>query len=412
MEPSLDLRTQLDVVDFPTTLKSFPKILTLIPKPLMQSKSKISWDTKWVGKISFAKKLFMNAFYFDSKMSVYMPSIQWVQSTSGQPVTNASPSSTQAKEWPPLLPDWPIFKNSKAQLTAKIDHLRWNEINLTQVQSQTQLENETLQSKVSAQQAPGNFELNLKIPLNMAGPNLEFEAKIKQISINPLVKMFSQSFKDYVSSGALTGDFKGTTSLPGSPSFLERIQLNSQFQIQNAKISFPLDQLIFEKLKSFPQILLGELKPWQPPPTPVEIHSVAMVKQAQVHLDKFNLKSGNSFEVVGNGQIRITDLLTQMELNAFLSQVPFGGSMREANSDSLGRVIVPVTFQGPLSQLSAQIGVNAIQTMVKNTAQLETKKAQSRAKNALDTEVKKATGQYQKEMEKRLEDFKNKVLGN
>jgi hypothetical protein len=106
------------------------------------------------------------------------------------------------------------------------------------------------------------------------------------------------------------------------------------------------------------------------------------------------------------------DLAVNLHGFAYLAETPIGGSLRAANSDKLGRLIVPIKISGTLKSPSFEIAENAITEMAKKALTLEAGKLQ----NTLKQEANKILDQKKNEATKGAvdavkEELKKRGLG-
>ena len=95
--------------------------------------------------------------------------------------------------------------------------------------------------------------------------------------------------------------------------------------------------------------------------------------------------------------------------SAFLAQAPVSGSIREANSDTQGRLEFPLTVTGKANAPELNLMSETIERMIQKTAQNEGQKAKKQIQSQAEQEAKKKANEikqnFQQDPKKALQNL-------
>ncbi|MBK7893076.1 MAG: hypothetical protein IPJ84_20135 [Bdellovibrionales bacterium] len=180
---------------------------------------------------------------------------------------------------------------------------------------------------------------------------------------------------------------------------IKNTEADGSFLTKGSRFSSrPLAQLaretLEEKIKGLPGFeiwgkpYLQEKQPTPPQNLLADIRSQFSLKSSVLSLAQLIAVTPEQDELTLKGAVD-SALNANLTGEARLKSVNIGGSFREANSDLKGRLVVPLTFKGPLTSPSTDIAADALAGMAKKTADLETKKLKKAVTSSIKKEVEK-----------------------
>jgi hypothetical protein len=247
----------------------------------------------------------------------------------------------------------------------------------------------------------------LNLPRNkMEDLKFAMKADYKSINLSALAEFANPQWKTVVA-----GLASGEITMSGRPFSKSPIADNAvasgTLSVKQASFSTaPIDQMVTQKLYDFPAIakLMGQ-KPKLPSSNiNLLLNSNFSYADGRMNLKSFTALSPEKNELNLNGWVQ-KDFKIDMNGIAHLADTPIGGSFRQANSDSSGRLVVPIHVTGSLKEPSLSIAEDVIAEMTKKTVALEANKlkntVQQQATKAIDQKKKEAVDAVKAELKKR-----------
>lgn len=177
-----------------------------------------------------------------------------------------------------------------------------------------------------------------------------------------------------------------------SEKLLEEVAASGKAEIKNGFVSTAsIDGLVNAKLSGIPGV--GDKAKINSGGLASEMRTDFSYAQAVATLKNFLAVTPKKDEVSLNGTMTLA-FDCDMAGEARLVSAPVQGSVRAANSDAQGRLVVPIRFRGNLKSPSVDIASETIQAMLTKTAAFEANKLKDKAisegKKKLEDEAKKA----------------------
>ena len=298
----------------------------------------------------------------------------------------------------PMLPPWPVARTAVVTSLVSIKQLSCKGVEVTGINWAGRLNKGLLTGSVKIQKVfDGKLVVrNLKTNLSEAQPNTEASVKIDGVDVNQAMTWFSPTWKDMIK-----GRLYGTSQLfaPDSsrPDFLENTRLQGSTEVRNAFIStLQLDQMINQAIAKIPGLEKKEAV--NSKGVAATVTADYLFEKSVMNLKKFTFLSPDKNEINATGTVDINKN-AKISGIAYLATAPIGGSIKAANSDSQGRLVLPFELNGNLMSPSVSFAEKTLEKLAENTAKKELDNLKSRAQE-----------QGKKELEKKFEELKKKGL--
>jgi hypothetical protein len=308
--------------------------------------------------------------------------------------------------------NWPIFAKSNLVFDLQLETMTLKSRALKKLNVLATLADGNLKGTGSVENAFGgpikllSFSM-LNLPRNkMEDLKFAMKADYKSINLSALAEFANPQWKTVVA-----GLASGEITMSGRPFSKSPIADNAvasgTLSVKQASFSTaPIDQMVTQKLYDFPAIakLMGQ-KPKLPSSNiNLLLNSNFSYADGRMNLKSFTALSPEKNELNLNGWVQ-KDFKIDMNGIAHLADTPIGGSFRQANSDSSGRLVVPIHVTGSLKEPSLSIAEDVIAEMTKKTVALEANKlkntVQQQATKAIDQKKKEAVDAVKAELKKR-----------
>jgi len=333
----------------------------------------------------------------------YLPHFQWKSAPSRQQDTPILQGETTAPQ--PLLPPWPILENLDLQLGAKIQTLDYEDIQLKSLDFKGRIYHGLLNAKMDIGKVFGatlTFE-KLRIPLNQALPRTDVSFVWGHLNTQAAFNWAFPQWKDLLS-GESSGNMELSLRHPKDKDFL-RSEAQGELKIKNGFIkTLKFDDMVNEKLSKIPGV--GNSKKVSTKGVAADIYSQFSFKDSMLRLKALDSVTPEKNEMKLRGWVRANKSMDLVG-TVWLTNAPVGGSFHAANSDSQGRLSVPVRFQGDVTNPSLEIAQQTIQQMLSKTATYEAEKLKAKAKN----EIQKALEEKKKSLQEDLTKGLKNILG-
>lgn len=360
--------------------------------------------------------------------------------------STVSASTTQAS-LEPLLPSWPIVKNSDLNFNVRIAKLRRPTL-------QSSENPEARDLSVSGIQASGQYlgekrrplsnlpagHLNLtaqiqnlfdgkwdvkraRVDLRSARLPIEAEAEVRGTDLQAMLGFASPDFGKLIS-GKMDALFRAQvpnvrrepheTPKAYAQRLLQSTELKTHSRIRQGFISTQsLDQLINEKLSSLPGLGTGKKLASKGVASDLELklRLNSEQKSGKAFVDRLISTTPEKNEVTLQGELDfstdVKQIRARLQGEARLAQAEVGGAIAEANRDSQGRLVIPLSLNGPLTQLNVDIAQQAVQKMLERAAQAEGQKLKRQVEGRAQEQIQRT----REEAEKKIQDEIKKRLG-
>ncbi len=298
----------------------------------------------------------------------------------------------------PMLPPWPIARNAVVTSKVLIKQLSCKGVDASGVAWTGVLNKGSLTGAVVIQKVfDGKLEVrSLKTNLSEAQPDTEATVKTDGLDVNQAMTWFSPSWKDMVK-GRLFGTSHFFAADSTRPDFLDKTRVRGEVEIRNAYIStLQLDQMINQALAKIPG--LGKKEVINSKGVAATVTLDYEFAKSVMNLKKFTFLSPEKNEITALGTVDVNKN-AKISGVAYLATAPVGGSIKAANSDSQGRLVLPFELNGNLMNPSVSFAEKTLEKLAENTAKKE-----------LDNLKVRAQQQGKKQLEKKFEELKKNGL--
>lgn len=335
------------------------------------------------------------------------------QPTPATSLATKSTASGPGAPLEPLLPDWPVLRNSEFKTDIRVVSLQFNELPIQNIHATNTISRGVLAGSVRVGKIFGGEILlsDLRTDLKQTQPDIALQTRFRTIDANAAMTWISKDWKDLVK-GSASGQVSANLAHPSRPDFVERAKAAGDVTITNAFVStMQLDQLANDALARIPGLsatALGGNK----------INSKGVAADArlafewsnnQAQIKNFVFLTPENNQISASGTVNLNKNI-HLTGTAFLATAPVKGSVREANSDAAGRFMIPIEIKGNLLRPQASFAQASVEGVLKNTANLEIKKAQGKLNERLEQEKKKVEKKAQDEVKKLGEKLKQEGL--
>ncbi len=315
----------------------------------------------------------------------------------------ANESETSPEKAPPqaILPDWPIVKSLGLAMDLKLGKLAFNDLNVSGIKWQGKIAQGILTGNGQIQEIfGGKVDIaKSRISLTDVAPSTEISTQIQNLDLAKALTWATPQWKDLVR-GLATGTAEMNIAHPSRKDFVEKTSVKGNLKIANGYLStLPFDQFINKKLATIPMV--GNKASVNTKGTAMNMDSIFDFSVGQLKLKSLHLLTPEKNELQASGWVK-TDKTMDLRGQVFLADAPVQGSVREANSDSTGRLVLPVHFSGGVFSPELGITDETIKQIMIKTANLEADKAKSRAKNEIQKQIDLQKNKLQDEAKQHL----------
>lgn len=311
---------------------------------------------------------------------------------------------TPAKDPKDAMLRWPVVAKSKLVFDVQIESIAVKTTNLKNVAVLANLQNGSLRGSMSLANIFGgpakitSFAL-LDLP-KKAFKDIKASAagNFQAINLALFAEFLSPQWKDLVA-GMATGGFLFSGFPFHTTSLADNAVASGAISVRQGRLStMSFDSLVNQKLTENPEVakLLGLKPKVATGGASFDVSTAYAFAKGRMNLKGLRMISPEKNEIALDGWMQ-KDLMADLKGFAYLSETPVGGSFRAANSDKLGRLIVPIRITGSLKSPSLDIAGDAIKEMTKKAVSAEVGKFKETAK---------------KEVEKVIEEKKKEATGN
>jgi hypothetical protein len=295
----------------------------------------------------------------------------------------------------PLLPNWPVLKNSNVKISALIDTVHFNDL----IMKNVKVDGDYQSGKISGNGSIGKvfdgtlnvskaifdgFAATQKIPFSVAGSNL---------GIKEFLLWLLPEYKESAG-GRLSFQSEGLVNFPLGEDKIASVNAKGQLQTRDAVFStVDVNKMIREKIQQMPA--LQKMLSLKDGDAKLSIASQYGLKDSEFSFANLIVKSSDGNELSGSGRFKTT------KNNSFKMSAKIANPKVQTDCktilDSQGRL--PLTG----------IEVNAFEWT--NSTEILTKIAGELAGCEIKKEVQKAGNNLKKDLQKKLDEGLKKFLG-
>lgn len=349
----------------------------------------LSTDMDLNGIYDFKKGITQSALTLSGNVQAHLKNYVYLSPKTQMDGTQSTGKNKISETKPePILPDWPILRTSRIASQLQVDEIHYNDLLISGVSWKGQLNQGNLQGKASVMRVfDGSIQVNsLATSLIQAQPTTVAVAQMRNLNIGHAVNWALPDWKDQIA-GIATGTSDMVIPHPSRADFLKTLKAKGQLQVQNAKLSsLKFQQLAKDKLSKIPGV--GNKANVPMDDLLADVSTNYNLQEARLNLINFDMKTPAHDELRAEGWIGLDK---QVDLNgtAYLANAPVSGSVREANSDASGRLILPLKIRGNIMQPEVAFAEETIKQLIANTAKLEGKKLTQKIQQQGSDAIKK-----------------------
>ncbi len=314
-------------------------------------------------------------------------------------VVASPPTGTNAPAPQPLIPPWPILTDSILKTDVSIGKLKFKDLLIEGIDWKGNFARGVLAGQMGIKKFfKGSVTIpRVRLSLKEAAPTTQVEVLWSEVDSGKAFDWFLPNWKGMFQ-GVSGGTMNMTLLHPSNPKLLRESLASGKVNLRNAFFStFKLDEMVNAKLSQIPG--LGSKAKVSTKGVSGTLNVDFEYVQELLRFSKLEFSTPEKNALSAVGWIK-TDKSLSIKGNAYIVNPPVQGSVRAANSDGQGRLVVPVEFEGFLMEPKLNIAEAAIKGMLTKTAEYEGRRLKGEAKKALDGEVNKAKKKVQDELTK------------
>lgn len=382
-------------------LYEFLPVLAAVKKTV--GGAKLQSDIKFVGEITPSTPM-QSTLAVSGNIRADIPSLIFGDTKDSTKVAESGGKSAPVSAKLPEFLSTPLFRKASLRIDSTIASVQLSDIKAERVTAGVMIANNTVTSQAHIGSVFGG-ELNIKdlkvtnidpaYPLLLVATGTATGARL---SLKNIAEWMKPEYANDVS-GTLDASARFSIRPYATGTIVANTEADGSFLTKGTRFSArPLAQLaretLEEKIKGLPGFelwgkpYLQEKQPAASQNLLADIRSQFSLKSGVLSLPQLVVLTSEQDELVLKGNVD-SALNSNLAGEARLKSVNIGGSFREANSDLKGRLVVPLSFKGPLTSPSTDIAADALATMAKRTADLESKKLKKTVTNSVKKEIEK-----------------------
>jgi hypothetical protein len=322
------------------------------------------------------------------------------QASGGQAPTGSQPKTG-------LAPSWPILKNLNLLLSAKLETLIFNDLQVSGIDSTIKIAGGMIQGSAKVRQIfSGSINADsFSIPLFIIEPTTKAHLSVSSMALEQALTWATPQWRD-LAKGRISATLLMNIAYPSRADFIDATTIQGDAKITNGYLStLQFDKYINEKLSKLPGI--GNSSQVKSGGANANIDSVFDFNKSVLNFKTLHVFTPDRNELKVSGYVKV-DKHIDLQGNAYIANAPVSGPVMEANSDSTGRFILPVHFTGLVTNPELNITQETLQKIASNTAGNETKKLKAQLQGRAQQEIKK----QQDSLKNQLQDEAKKKLQN
>ena len=295
---------------------------------------------------------------------------------------------------------WPIVANSSLVFDIQIDSVAMKASEIKSLKALATLDKGNLNGHASLGSVFGGsaqiskFSVNEISKLQRNELTLNSSLAFASIGLSPMADFFDPQWKSLVG-GRSTGALSFSVKPLSETSLIDTLTAAGKIAVKQGHFStVSFDQLLNKKLAEIPIVakLMGSEPKIATKGVSLALNSDFALAKGRLNLKNLQALSPEKNEMRVAGWMQ-TDMRVDLQGEIFLADTPIGGSFRQANSDKMGRLVVPVHITGTLKEPGLAIAEATVREMTQKTVDLEARKLkttiQEKAGQAIKEELKK-----------------------
>jgi hypothetical protein len=305
----------------------------------------------------------------------------------GKPVATAPQS---------ILPHWPIMQTMKFQARVKLQNVDYNNLQISGVDLNLNINHGALTGIVSVQKIFGGFISADKIQMALLTPlaPLATQVTIRNLDIAEALAYGAPKWKD-AAKGMASGLIDMHVASHESKDFIGETSAAGHLQIKNGFLStVSFDQYLNEKLSSIPG--LGSKKVVNTKGTAMEVSTIFDFNHSILNIKTLDAVTPEKNELNVAGIIKVDQSL-DLKGKVWLGPSTLSGDIVKCNADSSGRMVIPVHVSGTATKPEYNLVEGTAQQLIAQMASCQANKLKS---------------QFQDQIQNRVQDEAKKSLQN
>ncbi|MGE3682598.1 MAG: hypothetical protein AB7G93_12805 [Bdellovibrionales bacterium] len=392
LQPELDLRVRLQPLNLQALRSFLPAYRELIPG------GEVKGDVRLNGQIPTAKPWFEWPLVAQGQVQVQIPEYEVGQPAKKASAAGAPPPGTATPESPgaaseAFLPEAPLTKKSRLQVQAQVGKVKMPGLVLLRVSTKGMLAGGSYRGDVTVDQVLGGRVQvrELEIPLLERRPRLAGSATWSQIDVRQALEFFKPELKG-LAEGKSSGQANFTTLMPSDTEFFKRLQANGETEFNPVTLNFVnIGKMINEIIAKVPAVKISPVK-MDP------LHGQAKVRFAlaeeRVELPSVHAQDVSGSELQVGGNVALADMNADLRGEFRWAKPQVKGCLLEGNSDTEGRMVIPIAIKGQLTSPSYSLLSDTASKLAAKALECESKKLVDKVKKEgaekLGKEVDKA----------------------
>ncbi len=358
------------------------------------------------GQYDFAMGIEKSPLNMKGKVSLFLDEVVSTPKAPPAPVKAGSTSIATPTSSEPFLSPWPIYKNSNIQIVSNIKNIKYGDLYIRGVNTTHSFIGGRLLSSGTIQSLFGGRLQLQSSSYNMIerAPTLDFSGRAENLQIGQAVTWVSPAWKDLVR-GSANGSFQFTIVHPSVMDYLKLSKGVGAAEIKNGFLStLSFDQMANEKISKIPGLSSRSDIKLNSKGATGDMSALFTLSDGKINFSKFVVLTPEKNEMRAKGWLDLNKTL-DMSADIYLSDPPVRGSVREANSDPTGRLMLPIKISGNIFSPSIDVTNDTIKVLLEKTARLEAAKLQKKASQEIQKQGQKLGNDLKKEAEKKLKDL-------
>ncbi|MCB0367363.1 MAG: hypothetical protein H6624_03300 [Bdellovibrionaceae bacterium] len=312
-----------------------------------------------------------------------------------------------------ILPDWPLFNQSKMILGAQVGQLSLGRETFKKVSADMIFSEGSLKggARVASLFGGSLVVTELTVPLRQILPLVPMKMEFKGVDLNRAVSWWSPEKKGLVR-GVASVDSALNLPWPKGEGWWHSLRAEGRLGVRGFSLStLNWEEKIQQALSQLPgQATDAKDKSQGRQVMAAELDIAYKAQNEKIQIKKLSLKTPRKNDLSAEGELGF-DLVGELKGELSLANPPVKGSVKDANSDELGRLIVPLEISGDLTSPSLSVAGPVIEKMLAKTLAFEKKKTVAQVESKVKDETKKAVATEKKKVKESI-DKKIKGLFN
>ena len=331
----------------------------------------------------------------DGRVQVHIPDYAIEPAPQGAEPSPAPKSGSKPKqESAAFLPKGYLTEHLQFQYQIEVDTVRKDKLTIEGVHLDGQIAHARLRGSAALKKIfSGDVQLTgLDVPLTDPRPTVRGFLKWHELVIQDALGFVKPEYREFAT-GRSEGSTEFETVLPSDAQFMQFLKAKGDLKAEPVVLnSVKVGQVVNDLVKQVPMI---KMQPMKVEPLKGYVRSKFDLRDQVAQIDGFTAHDNGGSELQLKGKVMLTNMQGDLAGTFLWASPSVKGCLLEGNSDSSGRLAVPVAIKGDLMH-------PGIGTLSDTISKLGTK--------ALACEQKKLVDQIQKEGTKKLEEEGKKIL--